>query len=331
MNKRERVLAAIKGEQVDRVPHSFWLHNFLEEYSAESLANETLRLYKTFDWDFLKPQSRPLCFTELWGQEFERSKDRATFPVTTKHALERAEDIKHLKAVDVSVGALAEQIEAYKLIRAEVGQSVPIVGTIFSPMMTAMFMLKNGSADLRRMMDVDPEGLEQGLAVISNALADYAQMCIASGMDGVFYATTEATSNQMNSKEFDRFQRPFDIQILEASAGGQFNIMHMCGNNILADSFVDYPVDVFSWATTPSNPTLTEMHNKTGKAVMGGLPGKPEIGTMTVDVLQKKAQASLDEMQGRFHLLGPDCSINPDTPEELMHAVKPILDQFAPQ
>lgn len=331
MNKRERVLAAIKGEQVDRVPHSFWLHNFAEEYSAESLANETLRLYNTFDWDFIKPQSRPLCFTELWGQEFARSKDRVTFPVTTKHALQRVEDIKHLKPVDVSVGALAEQIEAYQLIRAKVGPDVPIVGTIFAPMMTAMFMLKNGSADLRRIMTEDPAGLEQGLAVISDALADYAQKCIDSGMDGIFYATTEATSNQMNAKEFERFQRPFDVRILEASAGGQFNIMHMCGNNILADSFVDYPVDVFSWATTPSNPTLTEMHNKTGKAVMGGLPGKPEIGTMSVDVLQARAQASLEEMQGRFHFLGPDCSINPDTPEELIHSVKPILAQFKPR
>jgi len=27
-------------------------------------------------------------------------------------------------------------------------------------------------------------------------------------------------------------------------------------------------------------------------------------------------------MQDRWHLLGPDCSINPDTPELLLHAVR---------
>lgn len=330
MNKKERVLAALKGQPVDRVPYSFWLHNFAEEHSAEALAKETLRLYKTFDWDFLKPQSRPLCFMELWGQEFKRSEDKTTFPVITKYALDRIEDIKHLSWVDASVGALAEQIEAYKLIRAEVGNEVPIVGTIFAPMMTAMFMVEEGAAGLRRMMDEDPDGLEQGLAVISDVLADYSKMCIDSGMDGVFYATTAATKHLMSPAEFERFQRPFDIQILEAASPAPFNIMHMCGNHILAESFVDYPVDVFSWATTPSNPTLMEMHNKTGKAVMGGLPGKPEIGTMPIEVLQKKAQASLEEMKGRFHLLGPDCSVNPDTPEELMHSVAPIVNAFKP-
>ena len=40
MNKRERVMAAIRGEPVDRVPLSFWLHNFAREYSAQALADD---------------------------------------------------------------------------------------------------------------------------------------------------------------------------------------------------------------------------------------------------------------------------------------------------
>jgi uroporphyrinogen-III decarboxylase len=56
MTKRERVLAALSGAPVDRVPVAFWLHNFATENSAEGLARETLRLAKTFDWDYLKPQ-----------------------------------------------------------------------------------------------------------------------------------------------------------------------------------------------------------------------------------------------------------------------------------
>lgn len=331
MNKRERVLAAIKGQQVDRVPYSFWLHNFLEEHSAEALANETIRLYKRFDWDFLKPQSRPYCFTELWGQEFLRSPDKATMPIITKYALETADDIRDLKAVNVAVGALAEQVEAYKLVRQGVGNDVPIVGTVFAPMMTAMFMVKNGPAEIRRLMTERPDALEEGLAVIADALSDYSKMCIDNGMDGVFYATTAATRLQMTPEEFQRFQAPFDKQILGAASEGCFNIMHMCGDQILADSFVEYPVDVFSWATTSGNPSLTEMHNKTGKAVLGGLPGKPSIGSMSIETLKEKAARSLAEMQGRFHLLGPDCSINPDTAEALIAAVGDVVRQETQQ
>ena len=61
MTKRERVMAALRGAEVDRPPLSFWLHNFATENSAQSLATETLRLARTFDWDFLEPQSRAQC------------------------------------------------------------------------------------------------------------------------------------------------------------------------------------------------------------------------------------------------------------------------------
>src|SRR4030095_15122026 len=51
VTKRQRVMAALRGQPVDRVPLSFWLHNFATENSAQGLADETLRLARTFDWD----------------------------------------------------------------------------------------------------------------------------------------------------------------------------------------------------------------------------------------------------------------------------------------
>src|SRR5258705_2772989 len=77
MTKRERVMAAFGGKPVDRVPLAFWLHNFATENTAEGLANETLRLAKTFDWDYLKPQSRAQCFAEMWGFRYQPSREQA--------------------------------------------------------------------------------------------------------------------------------------------------------------------------------------------------------------------------------------------------------------
>ena len=83
--KRERVMAVLRGEPVDRVPIAFWLHNFAAENSAEGLAGETLRLARTFDWDYLKPQSRAQCFAEMWGLRYQPSGERAV-PYTVTHA-----------------------------------------------------------------------------------------------------------------------------------------------------------------------------------------------------------------------------------------------------
>ena len=50
------------------------------------------------------------------------------------------------------------------------------------------------------------------------------------------------------------------------------------------------------------------------KAVVGGLPAKPEIASMTAEALVGRARHPVAEMSGHWLLLGPDCSINPDTP-----------------
>ena len=52
--------------------------NFASENSACGPAAETLRLARTFDWDYLKPQSRAQCFAEMWGLTYRPSTERAT-------------------------------------------------------------------------------------------------------------------------------------------------------------------------------------------------------------------------------------------------------------
>jgi uroporphyrinogen decarboxylase len=321
MNKRERVMAAVRGEAVDRVPVSFWLHNFAQEHSAKALADETVRLYRAFDWDFLKPQSRATCFAEMWGMQITPSPQRAVPYGVRALPCKGPEDFGNLQPVDASGGALGEQLEALLDIRRRVGAEPPMVSTIFAPMMTATFMLPGGRDAVIAMMRDQPRALEAGLAAIGRTLADYARNCVQAGLDGVFYATTVATRPLMSVEQCRRFQRAYDLPILQAAAGAPFNILHVCQDDTLFDEFVDYPVQVFSWATSRGNPSLAEARQKTGKAVLGGLPAKPEIGRMKADELVKIAHRSIAETGGRHHLLGPGCSINPDTPEELMRAV----------
>jgi uroporphyrinogen decarboxylase len=321
MNKRERVMAAIRGEPVDRVPVSFWLHNFARENSAHALADETIRLQRAFDWDFLKPQSRATCFAEMWGLEIEPSTQQTVMSKVRRHALREARKLGSLQPADASQGALAEQLRALLAVRAAVGADVPIVATIFAPLMVATYLLPGGRDDVLRLMREDPAALDRGLAAIGATLADYARNCIAAGIDGIFYATTLATQPLMSAGECARFQRPHDVAILQAAGSAPFNIMHVCGDHTRFEEFIDYPVSVFSWATTPGNPALAAARDLTGRAVLGGLPGKPQIGGMRPAALVERAYAAIAETGGRKHLLGPDCSINPGTPDALLRAV----------
>jgi uroporphyrinogen decarboxylase len=320
MTKRERVEAALRGDPVDRVPLSFWLHNFVTENSAEGLAGETLRLARVFEWDYLKPQSRAQGFAEMWGLTYRPSTGRAVPYTVIRAPLLGAADLGRLAPVDPRQGALGEQLAALAMIRAGVGADVPIIWTVFSPLMVMPFLLGGGRAQTLEIARTDPRAMEHGLSVIAETLTAYARACLEAGADGLFYATNVATRDLMSAAECRRFQRPYDLRVLAVARGAPFNLLHVCGSGVHFDEFADYPVTALSWATVAGNPSLAEGRRRTGRAVVGGLPAKPEIALMTADEVAARARAAIAEMNGRGLLLGPDCSINPDTPEALLHA-----------
>ena len=318
MTKRERVMAALRGAPVDRVPVAFWLHNFATENSAKGLADETLRLARRFDWDYLKPQSRAQCFAEMWGLAYTPSTEKARQYTVTRTPIADAAGLRALRPADPTTGALGEQLEALRLIRAAVGPDIPIIWTVFSPLMILPFLVQGGRDAALALLRSAPRETETAFGAMIETLAAYARACLAVGADGLFYATNMATRSLVSAEECRRWQRPYDLRVLEAVNAAPFNLLHVCGTGIHFDEFADYPVTAFSWATVDGNPSLHSVHASTGKAVVGGLPAKPEIASMKAEELVTRARRAVDGMGGRWLLLGPDCSINPETPEALM-------------
>ena len=313
-------MAAVRGDQVDRVPVSLWLHNFATENSAETLTAETLRLARRFDWDFLKPQSRAQCFAEMWGLRYAPSRERATPYTLTRAPLATAQDLYRLEPVDARGGALGEQLQALHAIRKAVGAGTPIIWTVFSPLMVLPFLLAGGRAMAVELMRSEPAAVDHALGAMAETLAAYARAAVDEGADGLFYATNMATRELSTATECRRFQRPHDLRILAQVEHAPFNVLHVCGADILFDEFVDYPMAALSWATVAGNPSLKEAHRRTGRAVIGGLPAKPEIASLPPSEVETRGRRAIAEMDGRFLVLGPDCSINPDTPDAVMDA-----------
>jgi uroporphyrinogen decarboxylase len=187
MTKRERVIAALVGREVDRAPLAFWMHNFATENCARELTEETLRLARTFDWDYLKPQSRAQCFAEMWGLTYRPSTERATPFTVTRHPARNAADLSRLKPADPRTGALGEQLDALRAIRGAVGADMPIVWTVFSPMMVVPFVLDGGRGTALAIARGEPTALEAALDAITDTLTGYVKACVAAGADGIFY------------------------------------------------------------------------------------------------------------------------------------------------
>ena len=320
MNRRERVVAALRAEPVDRVPLAFWMHNFATENSANELAAESIRLARLFGWDYLKPQSRAQGFAEAWGLRYRPSRERAVPYTVTVTPCAGAGDLARLAPVDPRGGALGEQLAALRLIRDAVGPDTPIIWTVFSPLMVVPFLLEGGRDRALALMRAEPAALERALDAMAETLAAYARACVDGGADGLFYATNIATRDLVTAEECRRFQRPYDQRILGPVSDAPFNVLHVCGSGVRFEEFADYPVRAFSYAIGPDNPSLREVQQRTGRAVMGGLPAKPEIATCTAGAMAGHVRAAVDAVKGRGLLLAPGCSINPDTPDDLLHA-----------
>jgi uroporphyrinogen decarboxylase len=328
MMRIERIRKALAGEPVDRPPISFWGHNYAQENSAADLAAETVRVFQKYDWDFIKIQSRASCFAEAWGNRYHYSSHFATSPAVAEWAVHSVEDLQSLRPVDPRQGALGEQLEALRMIRQEVGPDVPLLQTIFAPAMVLGY-LTNGPANMLSYVRQSPAAAHSALATIRETLVDYAQASIENGADGIFFAIKAADSDQVTRAEYAQFGLPYDRPVLDA-ASGWFNMLHLCGSHIYFEVVDDLPSALVNYDTlVADNPSIAEGRDRARRAIIGGVSHKPDLRNMTPEQAAAQVKTALDETQGVQILIGPGCSIAPDTPETNLRAAMNALTEWA--
>jgi uroporphyrinogen decarboxylase len=328
VSKRQRVRLTLTGEVVDRTPISFWAHNFARENSAEELAQETVEQFRRYDWDFIKVQSRASVFSEAWGSRYRHSRRRAVPPVLLDWPVRSAQDLAAIRSLDVRAGPLGEQIAALRMIRREVGPLVPVILTIFAPAMVLQFLAGESSDAMLGLVRSYPKETHAALAVIRETLASYGQACLDDGADGIFFAVKAASVGQMTREEYAEFGLPYDRPILEAAGGGWLNMLHLCNARLYFEVAKDLPAPLMSWGLDPGNPSLSQGRDRTGRAVIGGVSAKPRIQNMTPEEIRVEVLTALDDTDGVRTMIGPGCSISPDTPEANLLAVRSAVEEW---
>ncbi|MGH2457796.1 MAG: uroporphyrinogen decarboxylase family protein [Chloroflexota bacterium] len=314
MTKRERVLAAVAGQEVDRVPVSFWVHNFARENSAEDLADETGRFARAYDLDYIKVQSRASYFAEGWGNRYARSTVPTVGPTLTAQACATVAEVGRLKPLSLEDPVLVEQQQALHLVRAGLGPDVPIIWTVFCPLTIAAALVPGGASAVHAAMSMDAPALLAGLEAIASTYAALSRRYLELGADGIFYASKWVGPQMLTRDEHARFARPFDRRILDPISGAPFNVLHLCGEEIYFGDFRDYPAAAVNWALGDGNPSFAEARRLTDKALLGGVSAKPEFADLAPDEIASQVRSALAATDGRHCLIGPGCSVNPGSP-----------------
>ena len=321
MTKTERVLAALKRDEVDHVPVSAWWHDFEREWSAEALAETTLEAYRKYDWDFVKVNPRATYYAEDWGTQYAQREGRQ--PDLIEPGVSSPQDLQRIQPLDLTQGAYGEQIEALKLIARGMADEAPFIQTVFSPL-AVMSRITGSTKYTQRLMSENWNELLITLDPITDTLAAYSRACLDAGAAGIFFATVEwGSADVISIEDYDRFCRPFDLRVLEAVKHAPFNVFHVCRQHNHLASLLDYPnVAAFHWAAQQDgNPSLSRIASKTERAVMGGVSQDETLMAGGPKDVSQEAAAAIGEMGGRRFLLAPGCSIDPQTPEANLRAL----------
>lgn len=315
LTRTERVLAALRGDEVDRVPVSAWWHDFAREWSPEGLAAAALESYREYGWDFIKVNPRACYYAEDWGAKYVRAPGGDKQPVLEQPGISSPEDLSRIRPLDVTRGAYGEQLEALRLIDGALRGEAPFIQTVFSPL-AVVSRITGSTKYVQRLMREHPDALLEALEAIAETLAAYSRSCLEAGASGIFFATVEwGSRDNISLDDYNRFARPFDLRVLAAVQGAPFNVLHVCRDRNHLPDLLDYPVATFHWdALGEGNPSLKEVLKLTPAAVMGGVTHGDQMTSGSPAIIAKQAERAIIDTGGRRFLLAPGCSIEPTTP-----------------
>lgn len=316
---KRRLRVALTGGRPDRIPYALWGHDFDREWSAAELAEATVESYRNYDWDLIKLNPRATYYFEAWGSTYQPT--RNTQPRLQSHPIDSAEQLANLPIVDPVGGPFAEQLEALRRVRNEVGAEVDVIQTVFNPLTVASGLLAMRPAAFRELARQYPAQVHSGLQHIARVLGTYARECVRVAASGVFFATVDWGTRDAADESFYReFGRPYDLQVLAPVVGAPVNVLHVCRDHNLIDLLLDYPVAAINWDDHGAgNPSLATVAGETSAAVMGGVD-RQTLATGTPDEVAAQVRAAIAATDGKRLLLAAGCSVAPTAPAANLRA-----------
>lgn len=319
MTGKDRVLSAIQGKPVDRVPVALWRHFPNEDQKAESLAAAHVAFLKKYEWDFLKVTPAAGYYGDDWGLRASYKPNPAGTRHYTDRPVKKPGDWGHLKALDVTAGVYGRELHALRMIRDALPETL-ILSTIFSPLTIARTL--SGDQALVRYLRENPEDLHRGLETIAEVTSYFAAETLSAGSDGVFFATQCATTEYLTVEEYEEFGRPYDLRVLDAASGGEFRLLHIHGTGIMFDQLTDYPVEVINWHDRRTLPSLREARERYSGCLAGGLDEWETLMKGSPQAIATEVKDAIALTGGSRHIVAAGCTIPIDISEDRLRAVK---------
>jgi uroporphyrinogen decarboxylase len=307
MNKIERVRAILAGQPVDRPAFSVWYHFGTQHASPEKTAEVHLDFFEAYDLDLLKVMN-DYDYPMPEGLE----------------AVETPEDLKRIGPLDVTRTPMGNQLKSVEILAKKLKGKALLVDTVFNAWNSLKRYMAKGA--MSRLMTEHPEDLLAALKIVNTNLIQYSLASIERGAAGIFLSVP-ATAETLKAEEYEKFMRPFDVDLLKFLQGkGECHILHAHGEKLYLDRMLDYPVQILSWADLNGGPTIAQARQKTPLTLMAGID-HVNFPNLAVKKVKEQVRAALAQAGDTRFILAPGCAIPTYSFTPLIRALREAVQE----
>jgi MtaA/CmuA family methyltransferase len=327
MTGRERVLAHLAGQPIDRLPVMPITMQFAcdligtryKQYETDyrALAEAQARVAEQFDFDYVNTMSDPGREAADCGAVLEYLEDSPAALVESQAVLAEKTALARLKIPDpLGGGRMTNGIQAVALLRKRVGQGKIVEGWIEGPMAEA--------ADLRGINTVmldffdDPGFVRELFEFVIEMELRFAKAQVQAGADLI--GVGDAAASLIGPELYEEFVWPYERRLIDGLHQlGTRARLHICGNTRfllarmgqLGCDIVDLDfLSPVGEGRAKMGPEQVILGNVNPVSVVRG--GRPD------DVL--RALRECHQQSGQRFVVGPGCEIPRDSPHENVRA-----------
>jgi len=267
--KQERLIRAVAGESLDRLPCTLWRRFPGDDQRAADFAASCVQFQRDYDWDMLIVYPADSALTADYPLQEEWRGDPDGRLTTLKHAVERSIDWTMLRPLDPTRGSLRRLLDALTIVIQAVNDAAPIVLTVLNPLTQAALLADH--AQMIMHMRTQPDRLHSGLNTLTENTLRLIDALRRLPLAGICLSTQYASHLLVSEREYREFGLPYDRKIIEAiPAQWWMKMLHFSTPEPMLRIVGELSPTVVSWRDRDGDPDLSQGKLMVGGAVCGG-------------------------------------------------------------
>jgi len=322
MTHRERFLAAIHGQPVDRVPMFPLLmffavsraglsyHEFATNGAA--LAQSQLALQAQYGLDAITACSDAFRLSADLGGEMGFPEEKP--PYLRQPLVGAPADIDRLGHPDPTAGRLGDRVRAVAEMARASARRFAVLGWVEMPFAEACNLC--GVSDFMLLMLDDPTTAHRLLDRLTALEIDFAKAQIDAGADMI--GAGDAAASLISPALYAEFALPYERRISDAvHAAGSLVKLHICGDTrALLPQMADSGADLINVDHLVPLAQAKAVYAAAGRCFKGNLDPVADMMQATPEECATRAFDCLATADGARYMLSPGCEVPADTTDE---------------